>query len=71
MFKVVFLHFLGNIQAENYKELVEDLLNAYQTMRCDMSLKFFLCVCVCVYSHLGFFPLNLGTVCNEHGERFH
>jgi hypothetical protein len=38
MFKVVFLNFLGNVQAENYKELVEDLLNAYQTVRCNMSL---------------------------------
>jgi len=37
-FKVVFLNFLGNVQAENYKELVEDLLNAYQTVRCNMSL---------------------------------
>jgi hypothetical protein len=68
MFKVVFVNFLGNVQAENYEELVEDLLNVYQTIRCNMSLTihffFFL------YSHLGFFPLNLGTVCSEHGERF-
>jgi hypothetical protein len=36
-FKVVFLNFLGNVQAKNYKELTEDLLNAYQTVRCNMS----------------------------------
>jgi hypothetical protein len=39
MFRVVFLNFLGNVQAENYKELAEDLLNTYQTVRCNMSLK--------------------------------
>jgi len=37
-FKVVFLNFPGNVQAKNYKELVEDLLNAYQTVSCNMSL---------------------------------
>jgi hypothetical protein len=30
LFKVVCLNFLGNIKAKNYKELVEDLLNAFQ-----------------------------------------
>jgi hypothetical protein len=24
-----------------------------------------------LYSHLDFFPLNLGAVSNKHGERFH
>jgi hypothetical protein len=38
MFKAVCHNILGNIKAENYKELVEDLLNAYQTMGCNMSL---------------------------------
>jgi len=46
MFKVVFVNFLGNVQAENYEELVEDLLNVYQTIRCNMSLTihFFFCI---------------------------
>jgi len=39
MFKAVCLNFLRNVKAEHYKELVEDLLNAYQTMGCNMSLK--------------------------------
>jgi hypothetical protein len=39
MFKVVCLNFFGNVKTENYKQLVEDLLNAYQTLGCDMSLK--------------------------------
>jgi len=33
------LNFLGNIKAENYKEPTEDLLNAYQIMGCNISLK--------------------------------
>jgi hypothetical protein len=38
-FKAVCLNFLGNLKAENYKELVVDLLNAYQTMGCNLLLK--------------------------------
>jgi hypothetical protein len=30
---------LGNVKAENYKEIVEDLLNACQTMGYNISLK--------------------------------
>jgi hypothetical protein len=33
------LNFLGNIKAENKKELAEDLLNAYWIMECNISLK--------------------------------
>jgi len=29
----VYLNFLGNVKAENYKELVEDLLKANQAVR--------------------------------------
>ena len=49
MFKEVCLHFLGNVKAKSYKELVEDKLNAYQTMGCNMSLKI----------HFLTFPLGL------------
>ena len=35
-------------------------------MGCNMSLKI-----PFLNSHLDFFPLNLGIVSNEHGERFH
>ena len=41
IFKVICLNFLGNIKAENYKELVKDLLNAYQIVGCNKSLKSF------------------------------
>ena len=66
MFKAICLNFLGNVKAENYRELVEDLLNAYQTMGCNMSLNIHF-----LHSHLDFFPANLGAVIDEHGERFH
>jgi hypothetical protein len=64
--KAVCLNFLGNLEAENYKEPVEDLLNSYQTIGCNMLPKMHF-----LYSHLDFFPPKLGTVSNEHGESFH
>ena len=58
--------FLGNRRADNYKEVVADMLLSYQALGARMSLKnhFF-------HSHLDFFPENLGDVSDEHGERFH
>jgi len=64
--QVVCLNFLGNIKAKNYGELVEDKLNAYQTMGCNMSLKIHF-----LHSHWDFFPLNLGAMSDEHAESFH
>jgi hypothetical protein len=58
--------FLGNHKAENYHEIVSDLLTAYKPMGCNMSLKVNF-----LSSHLDFFPENLGAVIDEHGERFH
>ena len=54
------------LKAENYKEIVEDLMNSYQTVGCNISLKIHF-----LNSHLDFFPPNLGAVSNEKGERFH
>jgi hypothetical protein len=65
-FKFVVKGFLGNTRAENYEELVNNLLQSYQNLGCNMSLKihFF-------HSHLDFFPENCGAVSDEHGEHFH
>jgi hypothetical protein len=63
---VVCLNFLGNVKAKNYRELVEDKLNAYQTMGRNMSLKIH-----SLHSQWDFFPLKLGAVRDEHVERFH
>jgi hypothetical protein len=66
IFRGVCLNILGYVKAENYKELVEDLLNAYQSMGCKVSLKIHFS-----HSHLDFFLLNLGVVSNKHWEWFH
>ena len=59
-------NFLGDVKAENYKELVEDMLMQYQKLGCNMSLEIHF-----LHSHLDFFPYNCGMVSDEHGERFH
>jgi hypothetical protein len=58
--------FLGNHKAENYHEIVCDLLRAHKAIGCNMSLKVHF-----LDSHLDFFPENLGTVSDQHGEIFH
>ena len=65
-FRLVSTNFLGNVKAENYKELVEDMLRKYQKLGCNMSLKIHF-----LHSHLDFFSDNCGMVSDEHGERFH
>jgi len=58
--------FLGNFKATNFRELVQDLMDSYEQLGCNMSLKMYF-----LFSHLNFFPLNYGDVSDEHGERFH
>jgi hypothetical protein len=57
---------LGNNKADNYQEIVERLLQSYEAMGCNMSLKIHF-----LHSHLDFFPQNLSAVSDEHGEHFH
>jgi len=59
---VLWKNFLSNCKAPNYCEIVGELLQSYQDMGCNMSLKI---------HYLDFFPDNLGAVSDEHGERFH
>lgn len=58
--------FLGNNKADNYKEIVAEMLSAYENMGVNMSLKLHF-----LHNHLDFFPPNLGDFSDEHGERFH
>ena len=58
--------FLENFNAANFRELVQDLVNSYEQLGCNMSLKMHF-----LFSHLDFFPLNCGGVSDEHGECFH
>ena len=58
--------FLGNRRAQNYEELVNNRLQSYQKLGCNMSLKIHF-----VHSHLDFSQENYGAVGDEHGERCH
>jgi len=62
-FRLVSINFLWNIRAENYKELIEDMLSFYHKLGCNMSLKIHM-----LHSHLDFFPDNCGIVSDEQGE---
>ena len=64
--KTVINNFLGNRKSKNYKHLVNIMLQNFQEMKVNMSLKIHI-----VHSHLNFSPENLGAVSDEHGERFH
>jgi hypothetical protein len=63
-FKAVCLNLFGNVKGENYKELVEDLLEVYQTIGRNISLKIHF-----LHSYLDLFPRDLCAVSDEHGER--
>ena len=57
--------FFGLHQAENYDEVVGNLLRSYEASGCKMSLKVHFLV-----TYLNFLHGNL-DVFDEHGERFH
>ncbi|GBM45651.1 hypothetical protein AVEN_204775-1 [Araneus ventricosus] len=65
-FKSVCTHFLGNKKAENYEDLVGDMGKCFRVMSCNKPLKLHF-----LDSHLDFFLQNLGSISDEHGERFH
>jgi len=56
---------LENRRAQNYEELVNNLLQSYQNLAYNVSEKIHF-----LNSHLNFFPENCGVVSDEHGERF-
>jgi len=65
-FKAVVAGFLGNNKAENYEQLVEDMLKNFKAMGCRMSLKVHM-----LHAHLDKFKNNMGAYSEEQGERFH
>ena len=65
-FKSVVVNFLGNNKSSDYVNVVQNCITKYRKLGCNMSLKIHL-----LHSHLDFFPENLGSVSDEHGERFH
>jgi len=64
-FRLVSNNFLANIRAENYKELIEDMLSLYHKRICNMSLKIHM-----LHFHWNFFPDNCGMVRDERVEIF-
>lgn len=64
--KLVISNFLGNHRAENYKEIVHNMLMSFERMKISMSPKIHY-----LHQHLDFFRDNLGKISDEHGERFH
>ena len=65
-FVLVVKNFLGSTKAENYKELVSIMIDAFKDLECNMSIKLHY-----LYSHIDKFPENLGSMSDEQGERFH
>lgn len=61
----VIQQFLGINRAPNYKQLVADILDAFQKLGCRMSVKMHF-----LHSHLDYFPDNYGKYSEEQGERF-
>ena len=65
-FKFVVKVFLGNRRSQNCEELLNNCLQSYQKLGCNISLKIHF-----LHLHLDFSPENCGAVGDEHGERFH
>lgn len=53
---------LGNTKAENYRQIIRELLSAYKALGYNMSLKI-----PFLGSHTDLFPENLGAVSDEYG----
>ena len=62
----VIREFLGNTKASHYRYLVDVMLRNFQALGSRMSIKLHN-----LFSHLDYFPENLGDVSEEHRERFH
>ena len=58
--------FLGNHKVHNFKDIVEERVNAYEKMGCRMSLNLYI-----FHSHIDEFKDNLVDYLEGQGERFH
>ena len=65
-FVEVVQNFLRNRKADNYKDIVQKLLDNFQALGIKMSAKVHF-----LHSYLDRFPENLGDVSEKQGERFH
>ena len=59
-------NFLENHKFKHNKRYVNEMLTQFHGLNVNMSLKIHF-----LHSHSNFFPGKLGSVSDEHGERFH
>lgn len=64
--KNVIISFLGKNRAQNYEELVSNMLASFETIGVHMSLKIHF-----LHHHLNYFRRQLSTESDEQRERFH
>lgn len=65
-FKSLVENFLGNHRDPNYAAIVSTMLKNFEKLGCLMSMKLHF-----LFSHLEYFPENVGAFSEEMGERFH
>ncbi|CAH1114222.1 unnamed protein product [Psylliodes chrysocephalus] len=65
-FKQVINKFLGNYKDPEFESIVENMLDKFKKLGCNMSLKIHF-----LHAHLDYFPDNLGDVSEEQGKRIH
>lgn len=58
--------FFGNHKADNFEELVKNLVRCFNEIKANMNLKLHF-----LHNHLKDFAENLGDFSEQHGERFH
>jgi len=66
LFVAMIQRFLGNFKDENYKDLVQNCLNSFHNLGCNMSIQVHF-----LFSYIDKFPNNLGDASDEQGERFY
>lgn len=59
MFKILCRQLLGKHLSKNYEKRVQEMLEAYRDLKCNMSLKIYF-----MHSHL---PKDYSDVSDEHG----
>jgi hypothetical protein len=58
-------NFQGNTRRPDCKDIVQNLLEHFKNVGCNMSIKLHF-----LHFHIDYFPQNLGSISEEHGERF-
>ena len=59
-------NFLGNNKAENYADLVNNMLTTFKNLGYNLSVKMHY-----MFSHIDHFPDNLGSMTDEQGKEMY